>query len=137
MKFPSVLHKRTNCFKRNIVIPPLICFCLEDSQNPIKHQNKITAIQWHGMHPENVVWTMQGKRINRVEATWIHNCLEIYQVGSALIFLKGFLISSEILFTPISEINTGALDSSSNHPMALRSLLIALRLLSAISLLPV
>lgn len=58
-------------------------------------------------------------------------------MGSALIFLKGFLISSEILFTPISEINTGALDSSSNHPMALRSLLVALRLLSAISLLPV
>lgn len=53
-------------------------------------------------------------------------------MGSAQIFLKGFLISCELLFTPISEINTSALGSSSNHPRALKPLLIALRLLFVI-----
>lgn len=39
-------------------------------------------------------------------------------MGSALIFLKDFLIFSYTLFTPISEINTGAPDFSANHPRA-------------------
>lgn len=66
---------------------------------------------------------MQGKIINKVDVNGILSCLETYQMGSALIFLKDFLLSCQIFFTPFSEINT----------RVLKSLLIALRLLFVIS----
>lgn len=50
---------------------------------------------------KRMVWTTQGKKIIKVHANSTLNSLEIYWTGSALIFLKGFSIPSQIFFAPI------------------------------------